>query len=194
MQKVNYYLLVLSLFVSFTVLAYQNDTPVSGNQVCILYEYDINSDHNLSEEERTGLIHMRIEEKLARDVYTVMGDLWNHRSFLNIKLSERRHMDAVKSLLDKYDVPDPIKNDSVGVFPDAEFQQMYDVFIRQGKSSLKEALLVGKSIEELDIADLEEQLGFADNPDIIRVYQNLKAASERHLAAFLRCMCTSAAE
>ena len=133
---------------------------------------------------------MRIEEKLARDVYIVMGDLWNHKVFLNIQLSEQKHMDAIKRLLDKYSVPDPLTTDSVGVFPDPQFQQLYYQLVQQGNQSLEGALLVGKAIEELDIADLEYQLSLVDNPDIIRVYENLKAASENHLAAFVKCLST----
>ena len=56
------------------------------------------STYELSQEERDGLIHMRIEEKLARDVYIVMGELWNHKVFLNIQLSEQKHMEASKKI------------------------------------------------------------------------------------------------
>ncbi|MDH3269653.1 MAG: DUF2202 domain-containing protein, partial [Ignavibacteria bacterium] len=52
--------------------------------------------------------------------------------------------------------------------------------------SYAEALLVGKTIEERDISDLEFQLSFVDNQDIIKVYTNLLAASQSHLAAFLK--------
>lgn len=192
MKKNKFNLLVISLFTSFLLLACQSETPTSSNDSMLLAKYGGGngggSTFELSQEERDGLIHMRIEEKLARDVYIVMGELWNHKVFLNIQLSEQKHMDAVKRLLDKYNVPDPLTTDSVGVFPDPQFQLLYDQFIQQGNQSLQEALLVGKSIEELDIADLEYQLSFVDNPDIIKVYQNLKAASENHLAAFNRCL------
>ena len=192
MKKNKFNLLVISLFTSFLLLACQSEAPTSADDSKILAKYGGGngggSGFELSQEEEDGLIHMRIEEKLARDVYIVMGDLWNHKVFLNIQLSEQKHMDAVKRLLDKYNVPDPLTTDSVGVFPDPQFQQLYNQFIQQGNQSLQEALLVGKSIEELDIADLEYQLSFVDNPDIIRVYQNLKAASENHLAAFNRCL------
>jgi hypothetical protein len=91
-------------------------------------------------------------------------------------------------MLDKYSIPDPIVSDEVGVFPDPIFQDLYDQFIAQGNVSLYEALIVGKTIEEIDIADLEAQLLIVDNPDIIRVYSNLKAGSENHLAAFIKCL------
>jgi hypothetical protein len=196
MKISKYHLLIISLFTSFLLLACRSENPTSTDDSNILSKYGGGngngggSTYELSQEERDGLIHMRIEEKLARDVYIVMGELWNHKVFLNIQLSEQKHMEAVKRLLDKYNVPDPLTTDSVGVFPDPQFQQLYDQFIQQGNQSLQEALLVGKAIEELDIADLTFQLTFVDNPDIIRVYQNLKAASENHLAAFLRCLNT----
>ncbi len=145
--------------------------------------------YDLSQEERDGLIHMRLEEKLARDVYTTLGNLWNYKVFMNIKLSEQAHMEAVKRLLVKYGIDDPVTNDEVGVFSDPQFQNLYDQFIIQGSVSGYEALLVGKTIEELDIADLNNQLNnVVDNPDIIRVYQHLKTASESHLAAFNNCL------
>jgi len=192
MKKSKYHILILSLLTSFLLLACQSEVPSSANDSMLLAKYGGGngggSTFELSQDERDGLIHMRIEEKLARDVYIVMGDLWNHKVFLNIQVSEQRHMDAVKKLLDKYNVPDPLTTDSIGVLPDPQFQQLYNQLIQQGNQSLQEALQVAKSIEELDIADLEYQLSFVDNPDIIRVYQNLKAASENHLAAFLRCL------
>ncbi|QQS36485.1 MAG: DUF2202 domain-containing protein [Ignavibacteriales bacterium] len=144
--------------------------------------------YEISPEEIAGLIHMRLEEKLARDVYTTFGVQYNYKAFLNIKLSEQNHMNAVKRMLDKYSIPDPIVSDEIGVFPDAAFQDLYNNFIAQGSSSLYEALVVGKTIEEIDIADLEAQLLIVDNPDIIRVYTNLKAGSENHLAAFIKCI------
>ena len=191
MKKSKYHLFVISLFASFLLFACQSEVPTSANDSALLEKYGGNGGglaFELSPEERDGLIHMRIEEKLARDVYIVMGDLWNHKVFLNIQLSEQKHMDAVKRLLDKYNVSDPLTTDSIGVFPDPQFQLLYDQYILQGSQSLQEALLAGKTIEELDIADLEYQLTFVDNPDIIKVYQNLKAASENHLAAFNRCL------
>jgi len=200
MKKSKYQLLIISLFTTLLLLACQSEIPTSADDSSMLTKYGGGNGngggttYELSQEERDGLIHMRIEEKLARDVYIVMGELWNHKVFLNIQQSEQKHMEAVKRLLDKYSVPDPLATDSVGVFPDPQFQLLYDQYILQGNQSLQEALLVGKAIEELDIADLTFQLTFVDNPDIIRVYQNLKAASENHLAAFLRCLNTQTQE
>lgn len=140
----------------------------------------------ITQDEIDGLIHMRIEEKLARDAYIVLGELWDAKVFYNIQISEQTHMDAVKAKLDKFNIPDPLLTDEVGVFPDAypEFQILYDGLMTQGSISLHEGLLVGVAIEEMDIADLEEQIELAANPGIIKMYTYLKDASISHLAAF----------
>lgn len=140
----------------------------------------------ITQDEIDGLIHMRIEEKLARDAYIVLGELWDAKVFYNIQISEQTHMDAVKAKLDKFNIPDPLLTDEVGVFPDAypEFQILYDGLMTQGSISLYEGLLVGVAIEEMDIADLEEQIELAGNPGIIKMYTYLKDASISHLAAF----------
>ena len=129
---------------------------------------------------------MRMAEKLARDVYIEFGNVWNHKVFGKIGSSEQIHMDAIKALLVNYDVPDPITDDTPGVFPNSEFQDLYDGYIDQGGESYQEALLVGKTIEEENIIDLENQINFVDNMDILIVYGNLKDGSTRHLAAFSR--------
>jgi len=47
------------------------------------------------------------------------------------------------------------------------------------------ALKVGASVEEIDILDLQERLLQTDEPDIIRVYENLELGSRNHLRSFV---------
>ena len=187
MRQSKYFLLATIFALLFMFSACQSENPVTSDSILKIsaLEGDV-PPGQLSEEERDGLIHMRLEEKVARDVYIFLGDLYNNQKFLSIKLAEQRHMDAMAKLLTKYNVEDPVTDDTPGVFSDPVFQSLYDGFILQGQISLNEAFLVGKDIEELDIIDLEYQLTFVDNPDIIKVYTNLLAASESHLAAFVK--------
>src|SRR6056297_3356933 len=63
----------------------------------------------LSAEETEGLLLMREEEKLARDVYNALYEKWNLKTFESIGLgSETTHMDAIKNLLDRYGLEDPV--------------------------------------------------------------------------------------
>lgn len=138
----------------------------------------------LSFEEEQGLIYMREEEKLARDVYAAFYDLWQAPFFRNISLSEQRHMNALKLLIVKYGLTDPVSDPTAGVFTDPVFQSLYNDLTAQGQISLVEALKAGAAIEELDIMDLAERIAEADNLDIQLVYQNLLKGSRNHLRAF----------
>jgi len=138
----------------------------------------------LTEDEKAGLLQMREEEKLARDVYIKMYALYGKRIFSNIIESEQRHMDAVKGLLDRYDLADPATGNDVGVFTDPHIQDLYNELYAKGTLSLKDALEVGVIIEKMDIADLEKLLAETTKRDITRVYENLLAGSYNHLAAF----------
>jgi hypothetical protein len=140
---------------------------------------------DLSAVEEAGLIHMREEEKLARDVYEILYNKWGLTIFSNIAQAEQRHMVAVKSLLDKYNVPDPITDLTVGVFPTPEVQELYNALVEEGNKSLVDALHVGATIEDLDIKDLYDYLIETDNLDIKTVYQNLVKGSRNHLRTFV---------
>ncbi|AIF70096.1 hypothetical protein PAP_08575 [Palaeococcus pacificus DY20341] len=144
---------------------------------------------SLSQEEIDGLLYMREEEKLARDVYLTLYEMYGLPVFQNIAQSEQTHTDAILSLIEKYNLTDPAV-DEVGVFTNPELQELYDQLIVQGSQSLEDALKVGALIEEVDIKDLEEWIAKTDNADIIQVYESLISGSESHLRAFTRTLST----
>jgi hypothetical protein len=136
----------------------------------------------LTQDEINGLLHMREEEKVARDVYLTFAKMYNNRVFSNIAKSEQAHMNAILNLLNGYKLTDPVAGLAVGVFTPA-FQDIYDGLILRG-TSLKEALLVGVDIEVMDIDDLKVRIGETTVPNILQVYNNLKMGSTNHLSAF----------
>jgi len=139
---------------------------------------------DLSQDEIDAILYMREEEKLARDVYLSMYDLYGSIIFSNIANSEQTHMDAVKLLIDKYNLTDPVGNDTRGVFQNQDLQQLYNVLIANGSKSLTDALTVGGIIEEVDIIDLDNWKTKVDNEDILYVFDLLISGSENHLRAF----------
>lgn len=138
----------------------------------------------LSDGERDSLVFMRQEEKLARDVYTYLFGVYKTPIFRNIARSEQRHMDAIKVLLDRYNIPDPVEGMGQGEFQDPSFAELYRSFVEEGDKSLIDALNVGVQIEEDDIDQIQTALGVVDNKDITNVYLNLLKASGKHLKAF----------
>ncbi|MEJ2666688.1 MAG: DUF2202 domain-containing protein, partial [Deinococcales bacterium] len=131
-----------------------------------------------------GIAWMREEEKLARDVYQALGELYSLPVFSTIAGSERTHMDAVGTLLERYGIDDPTAGRAAGEVADPDLQKLYDALLAQGKVSLSEALSVGATIEEVDIVDLRARASEA--PDVAFVYGVLERGSENHLRAFTR--------
>jgi hypothetical protein len=148
----------------------------------------------LREGEIVGLLFMREEEKLARDVYLTLHDLWNLRIFQNIAKSESTHMEAILTLLDRYGLEDPAYNQAVGEFTNPDLQALYDQLVAQGSKSLSDALKVGAAIEEIDILDLETQIAESDQADIVRVYEQLLKGSRNHLRSFTRTLLQTTGE
>ncbi|NQT13892.1 MAG: DUF2202 domain-containing protein [Planctomycetes bacterium] len=138
----------------------------------------------MSQQEIESILLMREEEKLARDVYLTLGQQWNVPIFANIARSESRHMAAIKGLVQRYGLQDPVVDDTPGVFTNPKLAQLYDDLVRTGSASVADAYGVGVKIEELDIADLQEGLTTVTHSDIQRVYRNLLRGSQNHLRAF----------
>lgn len=140
----------------------------------------------LSPEEIDGLLLMREEEKLARDVYQTLYEQWGLQIFANIAQSEQTHTEAVRDLLEKYDIADPVTDDTIGIFKSKTMQQLFTDLTTQGSESEVAALTVGATIEDLDIKDLQNLIAQTDNEDITLVYENLTRGSRNHLRAFTR--------
>jgi hypothetical protein len=135
----------------------------------------------ISDDESKSLIHMREEEKLARDVYIAMFNKYGLRIFENISSSEQTHTDAILQLLTKYAIKDPVGVNAVGVFTDPGLQALYTSLVNAGNVSILEAYKVGATIEDLDLYDLKVDLLKVDNQDIILVYQMLSKGSRNHM-------------
>lgn len=159
--------------------------------------------------EEQHLIFMREEEKLARDVYIVFSQMYpRSRAFGRIDDSEQKHTDAVRRLLEKYDVTDPSTNDNVGVFTGAEygeyFTEKFNEFVAEGEQGVLQAMYVGAFIEELDMIDINycnqqildanaelstpDDCGLksTDRADVQRTLSNLLEGSKNHLRTYVR--------
>lgn len=139
----------------------------------------------LTDIEKSELLFMREEEKLARDAYLNLSDIWPAQVFANIAKAETTHFNAVGKLLVAYALADPASS-TEGDFRNPELQALYDELMVRGSRSLAEALAVGGLIEEVDIEDLTDALDATAKPDIRRVYENLLCGSRNHLRAFVR--------
>ena len=138
----------------------------------------------LTDAEKYWLTYLREEEKLARDVYLYLYDIWGSRIFKNISMSEQTHLDAIKTLLERYGIEDPAADKGPGVFANQDLQSLYNELIKDGSVSLVDALEVGVFIEETDIDDLNAGIASTTHKDLKTVYSNLLQGSFSHLEAF----------
>ena len=143
----------------------------------------------LTEEQKDRLFFIYQEEKVARDVYIYLGELYPDEStFASIQLSEQRHMDAAEKLCVNYGIDVSMIDESessCGEFFVDYLQDLYEECINLGETELVEALKVGKLIEETDIGTLTESIESMDMPDdIIRAYEVLREGSYNHLESY----------
>jgi len=146
------------------------------------------SPQNLNDSEEEGILFMREEEKLARDVYLQMYQIWETTVFNNIGKSEQTHMDAMESLITRYGLADPVEGMDIGEYTDQILQELHDELIEAGSNSEMDALKVGAAIEEIDIIDIERYKVQTNKQDIITVYDNLLKGSRNHLRSFVSVM------
>lgn len=150
---------------------------------CSSNENSVPTESVLTAEEQSDLIHLREEEKLARDVYLYAYSKYNLLIAKNISNSEQTHMDQVLQILNRYNLTDQ-SSSTEGEFHIEELQQLYDELTAKVDLSEKDALLVGATIEDLDIKDIQHFLSRTGKDDIAAMYESLMCGSRNHLRSY----------
>ena len=130
----------------------------------------------ITDKQKSDLLFMYQEEKLAHDVYTQFYKIYNNKVFGNIAKSELKHMTEIENLLKYYKIEVP--NLKEGEFQNKELQKLYLDLLNQGKKSKVEAFKVGILIEDKDILDLNKSIKNSSK-EIQNVYKNLLKGSEK---------------
>jgi len=152
---------------------------------CNREKEDVAPSPQLTEQEKSDLLFLREEEKLARDVYIFAYERHGLNVFSNIAQSEQTHADQALNLLAYYGIADPADGLSVGQFSNQALQKLYDDLTAKAALSLPNALEVGATIEDMDIADLEGMMAHTSRPNILLVYSNLQCGSRNHMRSFV---------
>ena len=142
----------------------------------------------LTPKEKKALTYMYQEEKLAKDVYYVLGKMYPDVRTFNIYKSETIHERSVANVLRHYNIPLPVRSSVVGKFKNPELQKLYDELIAKGKKSKIDAIEVGIMVEVTDVEDLDKYLKEATSPDVIALFKFLRAGSYNHYNAFNRAL------
>lgn len=135
-----------------------------------------------TDKDRQNLLFILEEEKLARDTYIYLNELYKINPFTNILQSEQRHMDAITGLLDLQGIKYTILPH--GQFSNVTLQNLYNTFVEKGKNGVVDAYKIGATIEDVDIFDLNKKIAESDNESAIAVFDNLKCGSGNHMRSF----------
>lgn len=161
--------------------------------------------------EEAHLIFMRSEEKLARDVYLTLADMYPESPvFKTIATrAEQTHTDTMRDVILKFKLDDPEPNaddpDYIGVFENPYFDFYFNdkfVLLTGKATDLLSALKVGALIEELDMKDINycndviyDVFNFVEGTPcgltatdvraLENTLSNLLSGSENHLCAFI---------
>lgn len=138
----------------------------------------------LTSDQEIVLLAMAEEEKVAHDLYVAFGDLYGDDVFARIANAETRHLDKVRTILDRYNLTDPTVGETDGQFSSDSMQKMYDTLLAQGSVSRDAAYEAARTVEKTDIADLTAATDGVTAPDLLAVYAQLLSGSEKHLTAF----------
>lgn len=178
LAKTRISLAVITLSTASWFMSCEND----GTDIII----DNQQNTAISLEDQEALLFMLEEEKLARDTYIYLDELWGINQYANIQISEQSHLNSVANLLDAFDINYTIEPN--GVFTNQEIQNLYDKFIVDGTLNVTQALEVGAAIEDLDIVDLQNYINATSNTAIISVFENLQCGSRNHLRSFVSAL------
>jgi hypothetical protein len=131
-------------------------------------------ERSLTEPEVNALLEALDDEYKAVATYEqVITDFGPIRPFVNIIEAERRHIEALRGLFDRYNLAMP-SNPWPGTTPKFE--------------SIADACAAGVEGEIENAAMYEQLIGATHHTDIIEVFENLRRASQdNHLPAFRRC-------
>lgn len=169
--------LVVWKFYLYEIKKNKKQSSKEHNPEQILSDFEI---WELTEKEKDILSYGYSEEMLARDTYAYLYELYWEKVFNNTSASEQKHMDAVKALLNRYNLEVPTWY--------GDLQSTFEELKAKWEKSLKDAIEVGIQIEILDIKDIEDAIKNTDNDDFKVVFTNIGWASFNHLRWFLKTL------
>ena len=172
-KQIGTYLSIFGLPFLLVLFSCNNDDTLAGDL----------ENTEFTNADSAALLFMLEEEKLARDTYTYLENLWEINQFSNIKKSEQSHMNAVRGLLDQNNISYTLL--AYGEFNNPDIQELYDQFVDYGSEKRENALEVGANIEDLDIVDLANFIDATTNSAMIKVFESLQCGSRNHLRSFV---------
>jgi hypothetical protein len=138
----------------------------------------------LTDTQKSAVAALAAEEKLAHDLYVAFADQYSTRAFTRIANAETQHLAELRTILERYSIADPTAGLAAGTFATAATQDLYNKLLADGSAGVDAAYAAARTVESTDITTLQSSVVGVTAPDVLQVYANLLAGSQRHLVAF----------
>ena len=176
----------------------QVDTTLGNGNGIDLSQYPLS---NLTDAQKYTIAFMWNEEKMAKDLYLELNEIYPTQQLENIAIkSETMHQALVEDLVQRYDLnitnlvdykenysEEELRAFAPGEFGVQEIQDLYDALYAEGTLSQQAALEVGCKVEVTDVNDLLDEISIAEEvnaQDVIAVWNVLLNGSYNHYWAF----------
>ncbi len=176
----------------------QVDTTLGNGNGIDLSQYPLS---NLTDAQKYTIAFMWNEEKMAKDLYLELNNIYPTQQLENIAIkSETMHQALVEDLVQRYDLnitnlvdykenysEEELRAFAPGEFGVQEIQDLYDALYAEGTLSQQAALETGCKVEVEDVNDLLNEISIAqetDAQDLIAVWNVLLNGSYNHYWAF----------
>ncbi len=128
----------------------------------------------LSPGEKEGLIYLAEQEKMLRDVYTCVAEKTQLAVMTDFATAKGQHMLLIGSMIDKYDLDNPLNGRTAGEYQNPVLQKKYDNLNVCLPSTEPEAIELAGDLEASLITDLQYYLsGVEGNPDLVSMYNKI---------------------
>ncbi|MFA4876900.1 MAG: DUF2202 domain-containing protein [Methanoregula sp.] len=135
----------------------------------------------LNETEKADIIQLQEDQKCITDINAVLAT--QHPDvpvFQNLANASKIYQTADNIILTRYGIPNP-ESTIPGKFTSQKLQLAYNNAVNTGSMSVRDALYVDATAEEMHIADLNAALGRTDNTDLQFIYRQELAFSRNNL-------------
>jgi hypothetical protein len=124
------------------------------------------------------------QQKLAQDLSAAFAEQYGAQIFERVAAAESRQLEAVRTVLERYQLADPTGGLAAGEFASPAGQARYDQLLADGSAGLAAALAAGQTLAQEQLTELETALDGTGPPELTMVYEHLLGATQRQLAAF----------
>ncbi len=129
---------------------------------------------NLTQKEKMSIQTMMEYEKMVRDVYAMMYQQWQTKAFENMGKKASAEMAAMKLLLERYGINNPVTDPSkAGDFQNQSLQKTFEQMVENGNKSLIDAIKTCAELEEMNLMKIENALENANSDDLKTVYSTM---------------------